>query len=747
MNTAPGMKAIPLPQLADFGDTNRQPDRDAPLRLQDIVQILRKRLWVAGLTTFAAIAIAVINLSDATPQYRASAQMLLGGQGQIDRRASDLLEARVLSDTVIQGELAILRSSALLIRIVQRLELEKDSEFNRALRPPEEPSFPFIQRSVDGAKDFVKGLLFPPAAPSDGDVEASESSSALADASSARDAAIGEYGGTIDALRGSMRVRQLGSSLVVEVTVVSADPIKAAGIANTVVEEYIAFVGDKRFDAAQRFTTWLEIRVAELAATVEESERAVLSYQARIDNEADSFARLEQQMVEMTSKLVDARASLAETEARAGKARNLLKTEGAAAAAGLLSSTVLSEYTSRLAQLRREETAAARRFGVNSPQADAIRREAADIRSNLNSEVALEIAELENSAEVMRINADALRATLSQLEDTVLNRSKEQIRLNQLERVADANRRLYEDFLSRFKESSEIQNLRAAEGEVISYAAPPTAPSAPNKKVTLVLATAAGGMLGLGLIFLLELLPKRFATSDDIARRTGMKVFGHLPRLPRRNGARSIQRLLESDARIARGVRSLARNLKLGLGRPVHSMIIVSHASGGDKTTTAMMLGWALAQEGKTCLLVDADIRSAALSGRFDLRSWPNLVDVLYDEAEANDAVQEAEELGVWVLPTRRSSVDPATLFATDRAGVLFRDLSQMFDAVIIDAPPLDGMADSVLLPDAVDAALYVVRSNRTPVATVGDRMHLFNGMQKLIGGAVLTRLPRGLAR
>ena len=446
MNSPAGLKAVPLPQTdippKDDAALRRT---DAPLRIEDFIEILRKRLWIPIVTTILAIVIAIFLLSTYTPQYVASAEMLLGGQGRVDRTSSDLLEARALSDTVIQGELAILESSALLVRVVQRLELDQDPEFNPALRPPAEP-VPF----VDDAKAFLKGLLtVPEQAPA---VSEPPPSGAVEEASSARDEMLDGLGGTVGTLRRNMSVRQRGSSFVVAVTVISASPKKAAGIANTVVDEYINFVGDKRFEAAQRFTTWLETRVADLAKSVEESETAVISYQTVVESEVDSAARLDQQMQEMTSKLVDARATLAETAARATKARELLDSDGIFAAASVLSSPALDDYNARLADLRQEEIEAKRRFGEGSAQLDAIRREASDLRVETGMEVRRAIAELENRAEVLRINVDALRDSLGELKQIGLNRSKEQIQLNQLERVADANRRLYGDFLGRFKE-------------------------------------------------------------------------------------------------------------------------------------------------------------------------------------------------------------------------------------------------------------------------------------------------------
>jgi uncharacterized protein involved in exopolysaccharide biosynthesis len=762
MNTT-GLKAVPSPAEPARSEDDRSLRPDMPFQFGDVLAILRRRAWILILAVILAIAFAAFSLARFTPLYMASAEMLLGGQGQVDRRSSDLLEERALTDTVIQGELAILQSSALLVRVVRRLGLNEDPEFNAALRPPEEPLFPLLDAAEAGLKTAAKSVLgLDRTAPAEEEAEGegvSEGadgaavtgglSEAMTEAAQARGAMLGELEGAVNTLRRKLSVRQRGSSFVVGVTVTSEDPVKAAGIANAVVEEYISFVVDRRFAAAQRFTSWLETRVGELAGVLEESENEALAFQAAIDSGIDSSTRLDQQMQEMTTKLVNARTELAEAEAREAKATALLEQEGLMAAASVLPSSALLTYTAQLSELRQEERDAVRRFGEDSSQVEGVRERASATRVEMGIEVDRSLTELQNSVEVLQINVGALEDSLEALQGVILDRSREQIALNQLERVADANRRVYEDFLGRFKESREIQNLRTADAEVISYAAPPNAPALPRTRVTLILATAVGLFLGLAIVFLLELLPKRFASSEEVTPRTGLKVFGHLPRLPRRAGARRLARLLGQDdrGRLAMSARNTVRNLELALGRPMRSAMFVSHASGGDKTSLAMLIGWALAREGRSCLLVDADVRGAALTRRFALAPGPSLVDVLYDEARPEDAIRSDPDLGISILPTIPASADPATLFGTHRAGALFRELSERYDVVIVDAPPLAGLSDMVGLPNSVDLGLWVIRSNRTAIKPVVERMPLFRSLRMEIGGAILTRLSGKGAR
>lgn len=747
MNARGGLKALPLhPRSGGLEGEERVTPSNSAFGLDDFIAVLRKRVWLLVGCVGLALTLAVFSLAAYSPQYVASAQMLLGTQGGNDRNSSDLLEDRALTDSAIQGELAILGSSALLIRVVQRLELDQDPEFNSALRPPPDPVpvIDPIRNAIGAVLEALRGLTSP-SVEADPDADAAPSEG-IAEASSARDSMLGEYADTVNALRGRLSMRQRGNSFVVEVTAVSEDPAKAAAIANTVVDEYIDFVSDRRFEAAQRFTTWLETRVGELADVVEESETAVISFEALADSEIDNPERLEQQMQEMTTRFVDTSARLAETEARAAKARELLDGEGLVAAATILDSEALSRYTSEVAALRRDEALARDRYSEDSPQLAAIRREATVLQEDLRAEVDRAVLELENQAGVLRVNLQAIRQSLKSLENTVLARSKDQIKLNQLERIADANRRIYEDFLGRFKESSEIQNLRRADAEVITYGSPPESPSLPRKKVTIILSIAAGLFVGIGVAFLLELLPKRFVTSDQITRLTGLSVLGHLPNLPRQCSARALAARLQGTVAgpMARAALTTVRNFDLTLGRPARSVQLAAKEDTGDKSTLAMLLGWAAARRGKSCLLLDADVKSAGLTERFEVSPAAGFVEVLYGDASLDDVIIHDEGLGVSLLPMVPAMIDPATLFGTERADQLFKVLSERFDLVIIDAPELEDVSDLVSLPSPIDMGLLVLRSNLSPIKPSIGALPLFQSMNVLMPGAILTRLkPR----
>ncbi|MCV6585585.1 MAG: exopolysaccharide transport family protein [Marinibacterium sp.] len=722
------------------------PPQPIVVRPKDLLGFVRRWWMVVLITTMIALGFTVVSLLKATPIYVSGAQMLLGEQGLADNSSFDLIEAQAISNSVIEGELAILRSTKLLLRVVKRLELDQDPEFNPALLPPPDPTpvMDAVSGAVGAVRNRVETLLLgaedapPPAAPPSEPVEAAEPDAAN----------LGPYAAPVARLRRAVSVKQQGSSFVVSVTAKSQDPRKAAAIANTMFEEYIAFLTDKRFAAAQRFTNWLEGRVTELALKWEESANDVLAFQTRIEGEADSSIRLDQQMTEMTSKLVGARAELAALEAQLSTLQSTIDEQGVIAASDLLSTDAIQVFRQDLVELRRDRTRLVQSFGESATQVQAVDRAIAATMDNIETEVERARAQMSSAAAQQTINVRALRGSLRELEARTLAGLKEQIRLDQLTRVADANRRVYEEFLGRFKETSEIKNLQRSDAEIITYASPPGAPDTPRKKVALALATVGGVFAGLALSLLLELRRRGARDAEDITRRTGLTIFAHLPTLARTITAQRLAQRLQGarSERVAMAARDVQRNIDLVSDQPAQ-MIVIARREGDDSgVTLAMILAWSYAKLGRSCLLVDADIRTAALSDRFAHPKEAHIVSALYGERPVEDCIIASTPLGVSLLPAVRSSADPEMIFSTNRSAEIFETIRGQKDVTIVLAPPLSRSSDVFDPSMEFDVALMHVDSRNTDRGWVRENMGYFFRTDARKRGVVLSGLGKGFA-
>lgn len=705
------------------------------LNIDEVFRILRRNLWIIVTSIVVALAISAFALSQATPQYTASAQLLLGQQGRSSTNVSDLVTGITLSDTVIEGELAILESGRVLGRVVEKLRLYEDVEFNPRLQTPSQFAI-----WVGQIKGLVKSVFRKPPPP------ATPGNSALEAAAAAESNMLGAYGGVIGALRNRLSVRQEGNSFVVSVSVVSQEPRKAAAIANTIMDEYINYRLETKFNSVERVSDWLDLRLEGLESNVESSENAVLLMREEVSSDSDTLERLEQQMTELTTRLVTKRADLAETRARYEKIREIVEDQGVLGAADVLSSPVIADYRQDLSRLRLEETSVITRFGEDSPKLSPIRFSIAALRAEIEREVTRNIQELENAVDIAQTGVTSLDRGLKELEHLVIERSKEQVQMRQLSRVAEANRLIYEDFLSRFNESREAQNLQQADAEVISYAPPPSAPSSPKIKVSLMLAVAAGLFFALGVVFMREFRRIGFTTADEVSDLTGVPVWATFSKIRMKRHSRTIPSLIPLPERPK--LVQEARNLRnyLGVGIEDHScqtILLTSSISNEGKSTTAMMLGWAATQSAKSCLIIDADMRRPSLSAPWRKDGPPDLVSVLRKDVRLVDAVRRDTDTGCDILPTTQLLEDPTILLSVEQVSEMIEQARAEYDLVIIDSPPMHSLSDALAFARVTDVVLFAVRWRSTPSETVLRCLRILKTVSNGPVGAVLTFVDR----
>ena len=739
--------SVTLPQefLSDLANMARPREEAAQFRPRDLVRVLRAKAWIIGLCALVAVAATVFMLIGATPRYVAYSQMLLGEQGLSSRNNFDLVEAQSLSNTVIEGELAVLQSNALLVRVARRLELDTVPEFNTDLLPPEEPSA--VSSLIQGIMSGITSML----GSSDEPVEDTETDpeaepSAIDQAAVTGSEELGAMESVVGKLRNSVSVRQLGSSYVVQVSASSSDPRIAAAIVNTLMDEYIRFLSDKRFQAARRFSTWLETRVEGLADQLEASERDVFEFRATMDADADSRERLDQQLRELTTRLVAQRSELAEVTATLEKMRTAMDTSGPMAAANLISSDEVFEYRAELGELYRRMATSISNFGAESPQVLSLQRSIASVEESLSLEVEREIARLENSTAVLGVVVSSLEDSMRELSGTILGLTGEEIELNQLQRIVDANQRVYQEFLGRFREANEIQNLQTPDADVISYAGVPTSPVYPRKKLSVIMAGVGGVFAGIMLILIMEMAPKKIATAEQLSRRTGFGVYGRIPRLTSRSARpRNVLRAMQSrpDGPLAQAALRLASNADMRSGGSAKSIVLSSTEAGADKSLAALMLGWAEAHRGFSCVVVDADIRRAELTRMLETE-YPapegNLAQVLYGECHMNDAVIELEDLGFYFMPTIPMGSDPAVVFDTAKFQTILNSLLDVFDVVILDAPASVDLSDAFLPTEKLDIGLFIVPSGQSTADDLEMPLRISRSSSVRNHGLVLSR-------
>lgn len=692
---------------------------DYNLDLGRVVQIIRKGWWIVAAGAFLGAVVAVWIVLRMEPTYSASAQVLLGVDNRADDGLGNIFQQLNLDSSDIAGEIAIMGSSPVLRKASERLRLIEHPEFNSELAEPA-PEPGAIGAALGRLEELVKSLLgsgadAPAAA---GPIEPAEDDQ-IGQAALKGRSELGTQAEAVGTLKAGLRITQVGNSNLVEIRYKSSDRRLAAAVPNAVAEAYLEEQLGRKFRSLQRVTDWLNSRMSSLRSRLEESERAVIAYRNTSLTEGyGTPERIEQQLRELSTRLAAASAQRVMLDSQLQETDSLLEARGVLAASGLFDSPLLASLRSDLTGLRQRDRDWTERFGEDSAQVADTRSEIERLEELLTTEVDRLHDDLDNRLAIAAAGEQALRDQLKELELLQLEASKRQVMMGQLQRELDANRVTYETFLSKFTQRSEVTDLQEASAQVVAYAEPPQSPVAPQKKVGVAMGMIGGMSFGLGLVFIGALINRTIGSLEQLRSLVGETTVLSLPKVG--SSIRSIDPtsfvLNRPDSPLYEHVRGLRNHILLSAKSEVQIVALVSCGPNAGKTSTSVMLGRSIAQMGKSCLLIETDLRKGDLGRVVQVEKRPDLLDVLDGSVSLKEAVQKDPHSKQYILKAGNWMKDPAAVLLSKQMADLLKRAKDRFEIVILDTAPLLSVTDAVPLLRMADQTVLLVRQGRTTV-------------------------------
>lgn len=294
-----------------------------------------------------------------------------------------------------------------------------------------------------------------------------------------------------------------------------------------------------------------------------------------------------------------------------------------------------------------------------------------------------------------------------------------EIRFAGFERQVEMLAELYTLLQTRLKEAQVSAAIDDSSVRVVEEAIEPLRPVSPKPVRNLVLASMFGLMLGMMLAFVREYMDRRLHSSDRIEAIFGLPTMARIPGLALGNGREGRERALVTlGAASSIGAESF-RNLRTNVrfvreGRGASEIVITSPSPREGKSLTAANLAVALAQQDKSTLLIDADMRRPSQHLQFKVEPSPGLSETLLADALPDGAIRPTMQNALWVLPAGRLPPNPAELLASPRMDRLLETLRDRYDAIILDSPPVLAVTDSAILGTKTDGVILVVRAEKT---------------------------------
>lgn len=556
---------------------------------------------------------------------------------------------------------------------------------------------------------------------------------------SPRDAAVGR-------VLAGLRVSGGQESEVLVIGFVSTDPVEAADIANATAEAYIEFGLESRLSSANKATSWLGQRLAELRTKLSESEQALSQFQARTGL-VDTRNReniISARLGSLTTELIRAQTRSTEAGARYNQLRDI-KDRGASqvAVALIVENPLVMEAHRNVADLEGKVHELSERYGEKHPKMIAVRGDLAESQRRLSLEVTKSIEGSRKEYEVAKAQEAKLHNYIEEQQSEMHTLSGDTFELAKLEREVEANQNLYEAFLDRSKEADVAQDYDVTNVRILDRAQVPRVPFAPDKRRMMVSALFLGLVFGLGIALLRHHLDRTFKSTADIEAELDLPVLGTLRRLKRRRGV-SPERVAQVDpsSAFSEAVNDVRTAVQFSrIDDPPRVLLVTSALAGEGKTTLASNLALAQSKRGRT-LLVDGDLRKGRVHDLARLNRSPGVTDFLSGDATLDEAIFADEEFDrLHLMPSGTVPPNPLEVISSAKFSRMLAEVRARYDYVIVDGSPLLAVSDSLVLGHLVDGVVLVVRAGKTTHDAARDALKRLGGAGIRPLGAVLQQV------
>lgn len=667
------------------------------LEIGDLIRIVSERRYIiigaAVLGLVAAIAVSLLM----TPLYRATALL------EVNSPSADVIAeasgengsaSSVNSQELLATQLGLLQSDTLARRVVQDLNLVSRPEFGGD------------------------------AGPRDARVD--------------RAAAVLQANTLVESVEGSMLIR---------VSYSSPDAALAARVANALASGFISSGLERRYDSSSYARDFLSDQLEQTKTALEQSESALNTYAIRsgifrtpgqvVDGtttEGSSLAVVNLQA--LNDALNQARIKRFEKEEAYKRGGELGQGDAITASADLRRQRAL---------LRAELQEKSRLFKSDYPEIQELNAQIAALDEGIRSESATALTNRRNAlfAEY-KAALEAERSIAQQVagyKGDVQQERGRAIQYNILRREVDTNRALYDALLQRYKEIGVAGGIGKSIVSLVDQAEAPRAPYRPNLPMNATVGLLAGIVAGILLAVVAHLLFDNIVTPSDVRDKLGLPVIGVIPTEQGSEGS-LLTALNDPKSDVSEAYFSVRTALRFAdPSGPPKSVLITSARPGEGKSTSAYAIASIFARSGARVLLIDADLRKPTFVSRQS--EGKGLAYLLGSDELLATYIEQSRTDNLSLLPVGRYSGSAAELLGSTRLTQIFEQAVRDFDMVVIDGPPVLGLADALLLGALAEKTVIAIESRTARTGNVSEMIRRLSSSGTNIAGVILTKVRR----
>ncbi|MEP7343524.1 MAG: polysaccharide biosynthesis tyrosine autokinase [Acidobacteriota bacterium] len=744
-------KPTPFEQLAyNYGANAARDGFD----VRGLWRKVRKRKWLILAIVLIATSIVTIESFRTKSLYLAKTKIAISKQGMVVKAGDLVLEAD--DSERVKTEMLMLSTHPLLEEVIVRLKLDQNTQFldvrnRKSVVEAVETIWAKFKGGPKAPASIAAPLNISPA--QEGTRSATESER------------LAPY---VELLQENLYIEPIPETRALAINYSHTNPIIAQAVANGVAQVFLDFSFQNKTSKYTSSFNWLDRTTRGLRAQMEQAERALADY----SSSHNFFSPDEKQsltvgkLATLFGQALKARTdrilkqSLFE-EVRRGRVAQLPEA---------FSDSRTVQWQNELGKLQLKAAELNSRFGQDNPKVAELQQQ----MKELENLIAASTKQLEE-----RLRADYERATrdeqlieesLEQARNEAIQQNQAAIQLNILKQNSETARALYNDFLQKTNQANIQVNEQQNDLKIIDPARIPNGPVGPSRLRAILIAMFLSLVAGVGLTLLLEYMDNTVKNVEDVARATQLPTLALIPSMDAqsvrslgqkqaekkevKNGAvsglapRSLQTdnnglaTLDGMSSVVEAYRMLRTSVLLSAaGNPPKTILITSSQPGEGKTTTAVNTAISLTQLGSTVLLVDADLRRPAVHKAFKIAHSRGLSNYLSGSIALSDLIVDLPIPNLSVLPCGPIPPNPAELVSSERMKEMLRVLSQLYDHIIIDSPPLINVTDPVILSTMVDGTILVVQASRSTRDMLRRSRQELTGVGAKIFGVVLNNV------
>ncbi|WP_448665252.1 GumC family protein (plasmid) [Sphingomonas sp. CJ20] len=692
---------------ADLAENREIDSTSIPIVRQYFRIAIRWRYVILGAAAVCVL-LGLIATLLMTPKYTAETTIeILRESNKVTDFQGVEREASVADQEFYQTQYGLLRSRALSERVASQLRLVDDPKFFAL----------FKVSSTDPAFQLVDGRY-----PASG--------------RAARQRAAGGI------LAKNLEISPTRLSRLVDIRFTSPNADFSARVTNAWAENFIQTNLERKIQATSYGRNVLQGQLAQLKERLDRSQRQLVAYasEQRIINlpsqsgeksggersiVADDLAALNTALSQAVADRIQAQARF-EQAGKAGASTEALRNQA------------INALRQKRAELAAEYQRLMTQFEPGYPAAKAVQSQIDQLDSSIKREEARVSGSVLADYREARERERALQEKVDQLKDSYLDLRRRSIQYNIYQQEVDSNRVLYDGVLQRFKEIGVAGGVGVNNISVVDIAEVPSRPSSPRLMLNLAAALVIGLALGALAAFALEQIDEAIADPGEIERRLGLPLLGSVPKI---DEGTPLDALLDRKSDLIDAYIAVQTNLAFATEHGVpRSFAVTSTRPAEGKSTTALALATTLSRAKRRVILVDGDMRSPSVHQLGGVGHDRGLSNFLAGDDNIEELTFPMHDFGFTAMSAGPLPPNAAELLTGNRLKVLIDRLLETYDHVVIDSPPVMGLADAPLIAGRVEGVIYAVESHGIRSSVVKTALARLLSANARIFGAVLTK-------